>query len=114
MIASRAALRSSLVIRTLSIFLADLAQRAVFVKDYVKHFSLAEQDFAELFFLDHGDGLQLDHFQYREERDDHGMTRGASLEKTNEVGGVVIAGQDLRAELRHHLRHGELLVLPPH
>jgi len=60
---------------------------------------LAQHDFAELFFLDHGDSLHLDHFEDGEEGDDHGVARRASLEETDEVDGVVVAGQDLRAEL---------------
>jgi len=60
---------------------------------------LAQHDFAELSFLDHGDGLHLDHFEDGEKGDDHGVARRASLEKADEVNGVVVAGQNLRTEL---------------
>src|SRR5258708_17040576 len=46
------------------VFLIDLSHCAILVKRAVEHFMLAQDDFAELFFLDHGDGLHLDHFQH--------------------------------------------------
>src|SRR6266481_4465097 len=55
--------------------------------------------------------LHLDHFEHGEKGDNHGVARRASLEETDEVDGVVVAGQDLRAELGHHLRYGEFFVL---
>src|SRR5579859_857954 len=54
------------------------------VEHGVKHFTFAEHDFAELFFLGHGDGLHLDHFQDGEKSHDHGVARGASLKEGDE------------------------------
>src|SRR5436309_1742260 len=67
----------------LLVFFIDLADCAVFVKHGIEHFMLAEDDFAELFLLNHGDSLHLDHFQQSEKSDDHGMTRRACLKKSD-------------------------------
>src|SRR5258708_38346982 len=85
----------------LLVFLIDVPHCAVLVEHRIEHFMLSQHDFAELFFLEHRDGLHLYHFQHREERYDHGVARWAGLEEADEVHGVVVAGQDLRAELRH-------------
>jgi hypothetical protein len=58
----------------LLILLVDLTDSALLVKDYIEHFVLAKKNNAKLLFLHEGDGLELDHFEDGEERDDHGVT----------------------------------------
>jgi hypothetical protein len=96
--------------RLLLILLVNLADAALLVKNYVEHLVLAEKDSAKLLFLHEGDGLELNHFEYRQEGHDHGVARGAGFEKLDEIQGVVFAGQDLGAQLGDHLRDGEFFV----
>jgi len=92
------------------ILLVDLADTALLVEDQIEHLVLAKKDSAKLLFLHEGDGLELDHFEDREEGHDHGVARGAGFEELDEIESVVFAGEDLRAELSDHLRDGEFLV----
>ena len=87
------------------------AEGTGFVEGYVEALCFLDQDFAELFFLDEEDGLELDHFKDREESDDHGVAGGAGFEELNEADGIVGAGEDLAAKLGDHLRDGEEFVL---
>src|SRR6202162_2855962 len=83
--------------RHLLILLIDLADAALLVKDHIEHLVLAKKNSAKLLFLHEGDGLELDHFEDREEGDDHGVARGAGFEELDEIERVVFAGEDLRA-----------------
>src|SRR5579885_2768662 len=97
--------------RRLRIFLVDLANLSVLVKNHFEGFAATHDDFSKLFFLEKHDGLQFHHFEHGKKGDDHGVTRRASLEKLDEADAARVARQNPRAELRDHLGHGELLVL---
>src|SRR5256885_16219827 len=121
MIASSAALRSSLVIVSavvadlqigaLLILLVNLFQLAFFIENGIEGLRFLQQNIAKLFFLRETDRLQLHHFEHSEKRNDHRVARRTRLKKLNQVHAGIFASQNLRTKLRDHLRHGKEFVL---
>src|SRR5262249_31623618 len=96
--------------RELFVLLVDHPDFALFVENRVEGFGFAKEDFAELFFLDDGDSLELDHFENCEDGDDHGVTRTARFDKADESDAGIVAGENLAAQLNDHLGDGERFV----
>src|SRR5262249_14218834 len=95
----------------LFVLFVDLAEPAGFVKHKLERLALLENNFAELLFLSKRNRLHFYHFKDGEKRDDHRMSRGASFKEFDQANAVVVAGENLGAKLRHHLRDGEGWVL---
>src|SRR5580704_12188817 len=95
----------------LFVLFIDLAEPAGFIKHKVERLALLENNLAELLFLSKSNRLHFYHFQDGEKGDDHRMSRGASLKKFDQADGIVVAGENLGTQLRHHLGDGEDLML---
>jgi len=93
------------------VFLVDGEDGAVGVESDVEGFGALDEDVREGLFLGQRYSLEFHHLEDGEEGDDHGVTRRAGVEKFDQADGARVAGEDLAAELRDHLRDGEDVVL---
>src|SRR5882724_7080576 len=94
----------------LFVLLINLLNPPALIKRQIKHLMLPHQNLPKLFLLRQRHCLQFHHLQHRQKRHNHCVPRRTSLKKLHQIHRIVRARQDLRPDLRDHLRHGKLFV----
>src|SRR6267143_2273549 len=94
----------------LSIFFIHLLNPSALIKRQIKHLMLPHQNPPKLLLLRQRYRLQLHHLQHRQERHNHRVPRRTRLKKVHQIHRIVRARQNLRPDLRDHLRYRKLFV----